>query len=147
MKRILSVFLCLLLMYSTISCDIKRSPSETDTPNESPMLTVDTIAPQTSTDYKQAYLDFLKDEKDSHRSFALVYLDDDNIPELYLMGACEAEGDMICSFKNGVVVYEYLKRTGGGKYIERGGSVINQNGNMGRCYTDVYKLGVSIVQS
>ena len=141
MKRILSAFLCLILMCSTISCDIKRSPSKTDTPNESSTPTVDMNAQQTPSDYKQAYLDFLKDEKDSHRLFALVYLDDDNIPELYLMGACEAEGDMICSFKNGVVVYEYLKRTGGGKYIERGGSVINQNGNMGRCYTDVYKLG------
>ena len=141
MKRILSVFLCLIFVCSIVSCDIKRSPSETDGAKESSTPTVDMNEPQTPSDYRQAYLDFLKDEKDSHRSFALVYLDDDDIPELYLMGACEAEGDMICSFKNGVVVYEYLKRTRGGKYIERGGYVINQNGNMGRCYTDVYKLG------
>ncbi len=104
--------------------------------------TVDMNAQQTPSDYKQAYLDFLKDKKDSHRLFALVYLDDDEIPELYLMGAYEAMGDMVCSFKNGLVMTQQLKRTGDGKYIERGGSVINQNdNNMERCYTDVYKLG------
>ena len=47
---------------------------------------------------------------------------------------------MVCSFKNGTVTMQQLKRTCGGKYIERSGDMINQNGNMGRCYTNVYKL-------
>ena len=93
--------------------------------------------------YKQAYLNFLKDKKDSHRLFSLVFIDNDDIPELYLKGVSEAEGDMICSFKNDTVIQQLLNRTGGGKYIERSGNIINQNGNMGRCYTNVYKLNES----
>ena len=92
-------------------------------------------------DYREAYLDFLKDKKEAYDSFALVYVDDDDIPELYLSGRSEAEGDTICSLKNGVVVYQHLHRTGGGKYIERSGSMINQNGHMGSYYDTVYKLG------
>ena len=95
---------------------------------------------QTFTDYKQAYLNFLKDKQESHIAFALVFIDNDDIPELYLSGVCEAEGDMVCSFKNGTVITQQLKRSGGGKYIEQSGDIINQNGNMGRCYTNVYKL-------
>jgi hypothetical protein len=98
---------------------------------------------QSSADYKQAYLDFLKDKQNSHRLFALVFIDNDDIPELYLKGSSEAEGDMVCSFKNGSIIKQQLNRTGGGKYIPRSGDMINQNGNMGRCYTNVYKLNDS----
>lgn len=90
--------------------------------------------------YKAAYLDFLKDKKESYRLFSLVYIDNDDIPELYLSGVSEAEGDMICSFKNGVVVYQYLSRIGGGKYVEKSGNIINRNGHMGQYYDNVYKL-------
>ena len=98
----------------------------------------DTIAPATS--YEQAYLDFLKEKNETHRSFALVYVDGDDIPELYLKGVSEAEGDMVCSFKNGKVVCQQLGRTGGGSYIPKGGKIINQNGHMGMYYDNVYKL-------
>ncbi len=106
--------------------------------SEQQFIRFDISAP--TVDYKQAYLDFLKDKQDAYRLFALVYIDNDDIPELYLSGACEAIGDIICSFKNGTVIKQQLNRTGGGKYIERSGDMINQNGNMGRCYTNVYKL-------
>ena len=98
----------------------------------------DTLAPATS--YEQAYLDFLKDKNESHRSFALVYVDGDDIPELYLKGSSEAEGDMVCSFKNGKVVCQQLGRTGGGSYIPKGGKIINRNGHMGMYHDNVYKL-------
>ena len=57
-----------------------------------------------------------------------------------MSGVSEAEGDMICSFKNDIVIYQYLSRTGGGKYIERSGNIINQNGHMGLYYDNVYRL-------
>ena len=82
----------------------------------------------------------MKDKQESHRLFALVFIDNDDIPELYLKGSSEAEGDMVCSFKNGSIIKQQLNRTGGGKYTPRSGDMINQNGNMGRCYTNVYKL-------
>ena len=91
-------------------------------------------------DYRSAYLDFLKDKKDIGYAFALVFIDGDEIPELYMSGISEAEGDVICSFRNGVVIEQHLSRNGGGKYVEKSGKIINQNGHMGYYYTHAYTL-------
>ena len=91
-------------------------------------------------DYKEAYLDFLKDKKDSHRAFALVFIDGDEIPELYMSGVSEAEGDVICTLRNGVVTLQHLSRNGGGKYVEKSGYIINRNGHMGYYYDHAYRL-------
>ena len=88
-------------------------------------------------------MDFLAEKNGEYAVFALVYVDADDIPELYLKGSSEAEGDMVCSFKNGSIIKQQLNRTGGGKYTPRSGDMINQNGNMGHCYTNVYKLNDS----
>ena len=148
MKKILSIFLCLIFICSITSCDTKEHFSENNGTEENTVTTVKSdeiqiATPKPATDYKKAYLEFLKDKQESHRLFALVFIDDDDIPELYLKGSSEAEGDMVCSFKNGAVITQQLNRTGGGKYTPRSGDMINQNGNMGRCYTNVYKLNDS----
>ena len=147
MKKILSIFLCLIFICSIVSCDTKEHSSENNDTEENTVTTAETNEIQNTTpksaDYKKAYLEFLKDKQESHRLFALVFIDDDDIPELYLKGSSEAEGDMVCSFKNGSIIKQQLNRTGGGKYIPRSGDMINQNGNMGRCYTNVYKLNDS----
>ena len=135
MKKILSIFLCLIFICSIVSCT-----SQADESTSAVSENGNKSAQQSSADYKRAYLDFLKDKQESHRLFALVFIDNDDIPELYLKGSSEAEGDMICSFKNGSIIKQQLNRTGGGKYTPRSGDMINQNGNMGYCYTNVYKL-------
>ena len=147
MKKILSIFLCLIFICSITSCDTKEHSSENNGTEENTVTTAETNEIQNTTpksaDYKKAYLEFLKDKQESHRLFALVFIDDDDIPELYLKGSSEAEGDMVCSFKNGSIIKQQLNRTGGGKYIPRSGDMINQNGNMECCYTNVYKLNDS----
>ena len=148
MKKILSIFLCLIFICSIVSCDTKEHSSENNDTEENTVTTVKSdeiqiATPKPATDYKKAYLDFLKDKQESHRLFALVFIDNDDIPELYLKGSSEAECDMVCSFKNGSIIKHQLNRTGGGKYTPRSGDMINQNGNMGRCYTNVYKLNDS----
>lgn len=90
--------------------------------------------------WKTTYLNFLEQEKDSHLSYALVYIDGDDIPELYMSGIDEATGDSICANKNGTVVEQPLHRIGGGWYIEKSGTVFNRNGHMGQEHTHVYKL-------
>ncbi len=90
--------------------------------------------------WKTAYLDYIEAKKEALLYYELVHIDSDDIPELYLSGVAEAEGDSICSYKNGEVIEQQLKRIGGARYIERSGKFINQNGNMGNCYTDAYKL-------
>ena len=94
-------------------------------------------------DWKAAYLDFIESREsvyDFDYRYALVYVDNDDIPELYAMGVCEADGDLICSYKNGNVIEQHLGRRLGGKYVERSGIIINQNGHMGKYYDNVYKL-------
>lgn len=91
-------------------------------------------------DWKTAYLDYISTIKDEFSNYALIYIDNDNIPELYLNGMSEATGDMVCSYKNGTVISQQLGRTGGGSYIEKSGKFINQNGNMGNCYTEPFEL-------
>ena len=121
----------------------KKSTPEAPTdpePTQDVIPNPGTVEEPTTPEWKTAYLNFIESKKDSHISFALVYIDDDDIPELYLRGICEAEGDSICSYKNGAVIEQSLKRVGGGRYVEKSGAVINQNGNMGYCYTHVYKL-------
>jgi len=90
--------------------------------------------------WQLAYLDFLEIEKENHLAYALVYVDDDDIPELYMKGDCEATGDSICSYKNGTIIEENLIRVYGGMYIEKSGQLINRNGNMGVCHTHAYML-------
>lgn len=91
-------------------------------------------------EWKKAYLDFLDDKDGEYLSFALVYIDNDDIPELYMSGCCEATGDSISSFKNGKIMEQLLNRTGGGRYIKNTGQIFNYNGNMGYYLTHVYKL-------
>jgi len=144
MKKILVIFLCLILVASIASCDKGNEdlnpPKTQDSTQGSQKTDLQEKEESVDSDYQKAYLEFLKDKKESHRLFSLVFIDDDNIPELYLSGVSEAEGDMICSLKNGVVVYQYLSRIGGGKYVERSGNIINQNGHMGLYYDNVYTL-------
>lgn len=91
-------------------------------------------------EWKKAYLDFLDDKDGEYLSFALVYIDGDDIPELYMSGCCEATGDSISSFKKGKIVEQLLNRIGGGKYIRKDGKIYNCNGNMGYYRTHVYEL-------
>lgn len=146
MKKLLVLLLCLIMCVCFVSCEYSVAPDSNESNTERPSAPdKDTqednkLPKEQSSLWKTAYLDFLETKKDSHLSYTLVYVDGDDIPELYLSGVCEAEGDSICSYKNGIVIEQSLNRTGGGKYIERSGNIINQNGHMGLCYTDVYKL-------
>ena len=100
----------------------------------------ETTAETQSDEWKTAYLEYLESARDWHVAFALVYVDDDAIPELYLNGDCEATGDTVCTYKDGVVIAQQLGRTLGGSYIPGSGMVINTNGNMGYYYTDIYAI-------
>ena len=162
MKKILYLFVYLILTVLLCACgapsNSNHEPSTESTssrteqtmqttadtsakPEQSPVIPSDK-AEQDSPDksaWRAAYLEILEANKHC-RSFALVYVDDNDVPELYIMGISEAEGDRIFSYLDGEVTTLQLGRTGGGKYIERGGMIANENGNMGRYYTDVFEL-------
>ena len=138
-KKVVVLFLSLIIL-SLLMCACQRNQTQDkESTKDSTSITQITETDDTP-EWKTAYLNFLEAEKDTHLSYALIYIDGDDIPELYLSGDCEATGDSICSYKNGAIVEQQLNRIGGGWYIEKSGNVINQNGNMGHIYTHVYKL-------
>ena len=161
MKKILNLFVYLILMTLLCACGTSSNPNNiqttessssnteqtvqtTDTSSKAEQSTVnpsdktEQVSPDDSA-WRAAYLEILEANKDC-RSFALVYVDDNDVPELYIMGISEAEGDRVFSYLDGKVITLQLGRTGGGKYIERGGMIANENGNMGRYYTDIFEL-------
>ena len=121
------------------ACQAPTEPSGEHLTTDVPATSAISEGP-TELEWKNAYLNYVESKKEETRLYALVYVDSDHIPELYLRGLSEAGGDCVCSYKSGRVIEQHLKRTGGGEYVERSGMMINQNGNMGRCYTDVYEL-------
>lgn len=91
--------------------------------------------------WKQAYRTYVdKAHSEGYESFSLIYIDDDNIPELYLCGSSESMGEKICTYKVGTVVALDLPRLYGTVYIEKSGLIKNSNGNMGYYSDSIYKL-------
>ena len=101
-----------------------------------------TPAETTSVPWKNAYLTYIEDmggNKDVCE-YRLVYVDGDDIPELFISGKYEALGGTVCSYKGGKVVSAHLHRIGGGSYIEKSGLVHSFNGHMGYYIAEIYRL-------
>lgn len=139
LKKAFSLFLSFIIL-SSLLCACQKNQSQAEELTKDSTNIPQIAAIDATPEWKNAYLKFLEQEKDSYFSYALVYIDGDEIPELYLSGVSEAVGDSICAYKDGEVIEQQLNRIGGGWYIKKGGSFINQNGNMGHIYTHVYKL-------
>ncbi len=92
--------------------------------------------------WKTAYLNYIESlgTEKTYSEYTLVYIDSDDIPELFISGSCEASGCTVCSYKSGKVADTYLNRLGGASYIPRQGLVYNFNGNMGYYTVTIYSL-------
>ncbi len=134
--KVVVLFLGLMILVSVMcACQSEQTSNNEKTKETSGFTEVYDIC-----QWQTTYLDFLETHKNTHKSFALVYVDDDDIPEIYLHGIGEATGDSICTYKNGALIEQPLHRTGGGWYVEKRGKVINKNGHMGQTHTHVYGL-------
>ena len=71
--------------------------------------------------------------------YSLIYVDDDDIPELVVYTGSEASGCSILTFHNGEADVLYTDRLGF-KYIERKNLVNNSDGHMGSCYDRIYSI-------
>ena len=92
-------------------------------------------------EWQKAYLEFLNNQKANHVSYTLIYVDNDEIPELYLKGNDQAKEDIVCAYKNGKVVEQRLEKIGNNVYIKKTGMLINLMGKETAYYTNVYTLG------
>lgn len=95
--------------------------------------------------WQEAYADFINKihvtvrfSDDAFR-YSLIYVDSDDIPELYIDTGTMASGEIIVSFYDGNIGTMNRDRCGI-KYIEHGGLLYNANGAMGSYPCNVYML-------
>lgn len=83
-------------------------------------------------EWKKAYKDYISSlDETAFSEFTLIYLDDDDIPELYVIGSYEAAGEIVVTYADGKAADFELPRLYGVKYSERSGNLVSFNGNMG----------------
>ena len=96
--------------------------------------------------WQEAYSDFIKKtivmlslSDSSWCDYSLIYVDDDDIPELFFFTGSMADGEIIVSFYDGGVRAINRERSGM-QYIERGGLLYNGNGATGFYPCNIYAL-------
>lgn len=90
--------------------------------------------------WQQQYVDYVQaQEPGMWEGYRLLYIDDDDIPEIAAFGSSEAIGSKIISFGDGKVHETQLSRLNF-SYIERGGLLCNSDGNMDSYYDVVYQM-------
>lgn len=86
--------------------------------------------------WQQAYIDYINEtDQEGVRTYVLIYLDEDDIPELVDIGTCEAEGCRIINYSDGKAWETQLRRLYF-NYLERENLLCNSEGNMDS-YTDL----------
>lgn len=96
--------------------------------------------PQQADQVYQAYIDYINTiGADGVDGYEVIYLDEDDIPELVVIGNCEAAGCRIVSYYDGEVHENYLSRLYF-SYIEKENLLCNSDGHMDYYYDIVYKL-------
>ena len=94
----------------------------------------------TETDYRAAYLSYLKEfEYADECTYSLIYVDDDDIPELVIDNGYEAAGCIVLTFHDGALDAWQSSRLNF-TYIERGNLICNSDGHMGYYYDFVYTI-------
>lgn len=91
--------------------------------------------------WQQAYMEQIKEDQllECYSGYDLIYLDNDEIPEMVEIGDCEATGCRIVSFYDGELTVTQLNRLNF-SYLVREGLLCNSEGNMDSYYDLVYRL-------
>ena len=159
MKRLTATMLTLALTATMVSCGktpeetteettkettteaTEESSEETeeteDTEETSEEITVETETAagfDPSEPWCQAYLDaipeyFADESYLSMLTYTLIYVDDDDIPEVFIEGDCEAAGEVVLTYHDGEVNGMYLPRLGT-QYIPGTGLLYTNTGHM-----------------
>ena len=103
-------------------------------------VTAGTTGTRTGMAWKDAYIEVLKNaDSNEWDGFTLIYLDDDDVPELVKVGAYAARGTMLVAYTEGGVKENQLNRLFF-SYIERGNQLCNSEGLMDYYYDLVFYL-------
>lgn len=94
--------------------------------------------------WKEAYINFINklhvtEGYDGDFEYSLIYVDDDDIPELYIFTQVMCSGEIVVSFYDGKIRSMNRDRVGIA-YIEYGGLLYNRTGAMGSYPCNIYML-------
>lgn len=136
MKKVIkkcSCIICLFLLLLLTACGGSEGAA-TD-------VTGTDVAEAENDDWREVLVSYMKNETDEtqNEGYQLIYIDNDDIPEIVEYGKGEAIGSRIVYYGKGTANIQQLSRLGF-SYIEKSGLLDNRNGNMGHYYDRVYKL-------
>lgn len=153
-QRMIAVFLCLLLPLLSVGCvpksetpdasKVVESIRDTNTAREwaedddAVMIAEQNADAEPWRQIYQGYLmrDFAVEEQ---QGYVLIYMDEDDIPELVEIGDCEASGCRIINYSQGEANVTELYRLYF-SYIEKGNLLCNSGGIMDSYYDSVYRI-------
>lgn len=98
-------------------------------------------------EWKEQYLNYINSISDAD-SFQLIYIDNNDIPELVIYYNTEAGGTEICSYgSTGLFNKIIVSGTSGFEYYEKGGVIINTTTKQGVYRDDVYTVNDGLFAS
>lgn len=93
------------------------------TPTDSPIKpTKPPVQTEELPKWKQMYINHATVWRTRYDHFALVYIDGDEVPELYMYGNNQSE---LCAFRNDAIYSLRMNGMGGGNYHKKSGHVLN----------------------
>jgi hypothetical protein len=93
-------------------------------------------------DWKKLYIDYINDNPPSEpelSSYSLIYVNDDDIPELWISYGLGFEGDVLCTVSGGKLDVVSFS-SDGLSYIERRNLFVIRGGRMDDYYDHVYSI-------
>ena len=143
MRKILIICLC-----AAIFCGCGRSNGGSEKEESEKVAKLDEIGNKDSgtggsretASLEDAYLAYLDDFKPAGDcTYSLIYVDEDDTPELVINSGYEAGGCILLTFHEGVLD-EWQSSRLNFTYIEKGNLICNSDGNMGYYYDYVYTI-------
>jgi len=95
--------------------------------------------PVSAVSWRTAYYNWLKENGDAYNTYSLIYVNDDDTPELAVNTGAEAGGCQILTYAGGSVDVLQTSRLAF-SYIKRGNKLNNSAGHMDSYYDIIYEI-------
>ena len=99
------------------------------------------INTENNSDWKEAYTNYIIQDVDpyGYEGYALIDINGDEIPELYILGNSTASGDIVCTYNNGNVIelYGWIYGT---SYVKGENLLSISGGHMDVYFDYIYKI-------
>lgn len=97
---------------------------------------------RTDTQWKQAYEDFINQDEwfGGTETYQVIYVDGDNIPELFVASHATAVGSRLLTYHDGAVRAEFISGEGGISYLKKNNLIWNSDGRQGVYCDEFYQI-------